>query len=48
MKLMEQAILDLVNENKISRETAIEKTGNPGMFDQLEGAAGQKKSAYGR
>jgi len=46
MKLMEQALMDLANEGKITRETAIEKSGNPGLFDQLE--SGPKKSAYGR
>jgi twitching motility protein PilT len=36
MKTMEQALIELAFENKISRETAIEKSSNPGLFDQVD------------
>src|SRR5262249_34083413 len=44
MKTMEQALIDLVHENRITRETAIEKSSNPGLFDQVDT---MKKSASG-
>jgi len=46
MKLMEQALMDLANDGKITRETAIEKSGNAGLFDQLDNTP--KKAAFGR
>lgn len=36
MKTMEQALIELAFENKISRETAMEKSSNPGLFDQVD------------
>ncbi len=44
MKTMDQALIDLVHENKITRETAIEKSSNPNLFDQVDG---MKKSMSG-
>lgn len=46
MKTMEQALIDLVQENKITRETAIEKSSNPSLFDQVD--AMSKKAFAGR
>jgi twitching motility protein PilT len=42
MQTMEMALKDLVNRNLISRETAIEKTGNHDMFKEIDEAAGPK------
>ncbi len=46
MKLMDQALIELALENKISRETAIEKSGNPSLFEQLNN--NPKRAAGGR
>lgn len=36
MKLMETALLELADKNLITRETAIEKSGNPNLFGTVE------------
>jgi twitching motility protein PilT len=52
MVTMEMALLDLVNKNIISKETAIEKSGNPNLFDNEEmngSSKGRNSNAnYGR
>jgi twitching motility protein PilT len=40
MQTMEMHLRELVSKNLITRETAIEKTGNPDMFKELDEAAG--------
>lgn len=42
MKTMEAALVELANQNLISRDTAIEKTGNPNMFSEINAAQGAK------
>jgi Tfp pilus assembly pilus retraction ATPase PilT len=37
MQTMEMHMLELVESNMISKETAIEKTGNQNMFDEVGG-----------
>ncbi|MCB0334095.1 MAG: PilT/PilU family type 4a pilus ATPase, partial [Bdellovibrionales bacterium] len=42
MQTMQMHIMELVDRNLITRETAIEKTGNPNLFKELdEGIAGR-------
>jgi twitching motility protein PilT len=43
MQTLEMHLRDLVGRGLITKETAIEKTGNPDMFKELEAATGQKK-----
>ncbi|MCO6430778.1 MAG: type IV pilus twitching motility protein PilT [Deltaproteobacteria bacterium] len=44
MQTMEMHLRELVDRNLITRETAIEKTGNPDMFKEMdEGIAGSSK-----
>ena len=43
MQTTEMALRDLVARNLISRETAIEKTGDANMFKELDEAAGNRK-----
>lgn len=42
MQTMEMHLRELVEQNLISRETAIEKTGNPDMFREIDQAQGTK------
>jgi twitching motility protein PilT len=44
MQTMEMNLLDLVNRNLISRETAIEKTSNPNMFKEWDEGVARKYS----
>ena len=53
MKTMEMALLELVEKNLISQETAIEKSGNPNLFEtstpQGKGSErGNSRVNYGR
>jgi twitching motility protein PilT len=52
MKTMEAALIELVEKNMITAESAIEKTGNPKMFEEQEarlvGSTPQAKASYGR
>ncbi len=41
MRTMEMALMDLVGRNLITRETAIEKSGNPNMFNDSQSAQGK-------
>lgn len=44
MQTMEMHLRELVDQNLITRETAIEKTGNPDMFKEMDqGVAGNSK-----
>ena len=43
MQTMEMHLRELVDRNLISRETAIEKTGNPDMFKELDQGTAAKK-----
>jgi twitching motility protein PilT len=44
MQTLEMHLKDLVQRNIISKETAIEKTGDENMFKELEqGVAGSKR-----
>ena len=47
MRTMEGALIELVNKNLITRETAIEKTGNPNMFAEMNGSAGSQSAKGG-
>jgi twitching motility protein PilT len=50
MKLMQTALIELVEKNLITRETAIEKTGDPKMFEAHEQSMSSSpgKTQYGR
>ncbi len=50
MRTMEMALLELVEKNLITKETAIEKSGNPSMFDvqTQASASGPQRTNYGR
>lgn len=43
MQTMEMHLKELVDRKIITRETAIEKTGNPKMFDELDQSLGHKR-----
>lgn len=43
MQTLEMHLRELVDKGLISREVAIEKTSNPGMFDESDAARGAKK-----
>ena len=43
MQTLEMHLRELVDKGLISRETAIEKTSNPAMFDETDAARGVKK-----
>ena len=43
MQTLEMHLKDLVARNMITKETAIEKTGNYDMFKEQEAAAASKK-----
>ena len=45
---METALVELVGKNIISRETAIEKSGNPNMFAEVNSANGSAKPSAQR
>lgn len=40
MQTMEMHLLELVDRNLITKETAIEKLGKPDLFKELEGRSG--------
>lgn len=42
MRTMEQSLIDLASKNLITRETAIEKCGNPHLFEQSASTPGSK------
>ena len=47
MRTMEMALHDLVMRNLITKETAIEKSGNPNMFEDLERQTnGQSRTSF--
>ncbi len=50
MRTMEMALIELVEKNLITKETAIEKTGNPQMFEAQQGISGNgsARAGYGR
>lgn len=43
MKTMDMALIELTTKNLITRETAIEKSGNPNLFDQIDYQTQNKK-----
>jgi twitching motility protein PilT len=46
MQTMEMALMELVDRNFITRETAIEKTGNPDMFKEIDDGLSAKGNKY--
>jgi len=45
MRTMEMALVELVERNLITRETAVEKSNNPKLFGEANGAAGAQVGA---
>lgn len=48
MQTMEMALKELVDRKSITRETAIEKTNNPSMFEETDGDSGGGQGKYGK
>lgn len=48
MQTLEMHLRELVDKGLVARETAIEKTGNPDMFKELDQAMAQAKGSRGR
>jgi hypothetical protein len=45
---MEMSLRDLVERRQITRDTAIEKTGNPAMFEEQDSSEANPGSKYNR
>jgi twitching motility protein PilT len=48
MQTMEMSLRDLVERRQITRDTAIEKTGNPAMFEEQDSSEANPGSKYNR